>query len=241
MTDKSKITRIIQALIAKAKSTNSEEEAEAFMAKAMELLKKHQIDMGSLIDGDDPVVHDTGLEMAAGSHKWNRELFRVLGLLYGCESCYCEIAWDWIGSGRNRRYGATRIRQELVGRESAIVTTKLMYPWVAGQVRARAKEIARITGMSEQGQAKRVAAALISRIWRLIHEQRRANQASVARTAEHNALVPVDRIKEVSLKAWGETTTKTARSTVSDSLSRAAADGIGLHRQAGGAGQLRLK
>lgn len=237
MSDQSKIKAKIAALIAKAKSTEHEAEAEAFMAKAFQLLQDHQIDMGDLLDADDAVIRDASFTMAASSHKWNRELYRALGKLYGCDSCLFE----GYGPDKKGNYRKT-YRQELVGRESAIVTTQLMYPWICDQIRAHAKTIARSTGMSEQGQAKRVAAALISRIWRLYREQGANNQQAPATAVAKNALVALDRVKQVAAEVWGtDLTTHRSRASVSDGLSRAAANSIGLHRQTGGGSTLRLK
>ncbi len=61
MSDTTKIKSKIAALLAKARGTDNEHEAAAFMGKAQEMLEQHQIDMGDLIDGDDPVIHSRGL------------------------------------------------------------------------------------------------------------------------------------------------------------------------------------
>lgn len=236
MTDTSKIEKLIRSLIAKAKGTDNEAEAAAFMAKAHELLEKHQLDMGATLNADDPIEAFDGLDQAATSHKWNRELYRALGALYGCKSIRIGLNWRYDAKGV---WGPERYQQRLVGRASAIMTTQLMYPWVCEQVRERAKAISEVTGMSAQGQAKRVGAALISRIWAMVAEQRRAEEGPKTEAVK-NSLVTIDQVEAEYARLYPDATTSVARRTVSDGLSRQAANSIGLHQQAGHGKQLRL-
>lgn len=242
MTDTSKIEKLIRSLIAKAKGTDNEAEAAAFMAKAHELLEKHQLDMGATLNTDDPIEAFDGLDQAATSHKWNRELYRALGALYGCKSIrheyYAKEADGNIKYDRNGHPEA-RFQQRLVGRASAIMTTKLTYPWVCEQVRERAKAIAAVTGMSAQGQAKRVGAALISRIWAMVAEQRRAEEGPKTEAVK-NSLVTIDQVEAEYARLYPDSTKSVQRRSVSDGLSKQAANSIGLHQQAGHNKQLRL-
>lgn len=241
MTDTTRIEGIIRALIAKAKGTDNEAEAAAFMAKAHELLEKHQLDLGSTLNADDPVEAFNGLDQAASSHKWNRELYRALGALYGCKSIRHEY-WATNADGRIKWKDGkpeARYQQRLVGRASAIMTTQIMYPWVCEQVRLSAKEIAKRTGMSEQGQAKRVGAALVSRIWTMVLEAKQAEQGP-RNEAVKNALATVDLVAAEYARLYPETQKAVSRSSVSDSMSREAAGKIGLHQQAGHSSALRL-
>lgn len=242
MTDTTRIEGIIRALIAKANGTDNAAEADIFMAKAHELLEKHQLDLGTTLNADDPIEHFEGLDQAATSHKWNRELYRALGALYGCKhfrQCYyaknADGTWKYTSKGEPE----LRYKSILTGRASAIMTTKLMYPWVCEQVRLHAKEISKLTGMSEQGQAKRVGAALVNRIWQMVIEARK-NDAAPKTAGERNALATIDLV-EAAFNARHPNQTKIkARSTVSDNLSREAAGKIGLHQQAGHSSALRL-
>jgi hypothetical protein len=151
----SRIKRIITQLLAKARSTDNEAEAAAFLAKAMELLQQHQLDANDLAGEDDPIINHTGLKQAESGHAWRWKLYSAVGQLYGCKSIHVDVGYRKTAKGKMTPW----YEQRLVGRESAIITTDLMYPWIVDQVRKAAKDIAKITGMSEQGQAKRVAAA----------------------------------------------------------------------------------
>jgi hypothetical protein len=237
------IKRKIQALLAKANGTDNEHEAEAFMAKAMDLLAEHQLDLGELVGDDDPILHHVGLKQASSGHAWRWRLYSAVAQFYGCKSIHVDVGYMTNPDGSFVRNKAGKLiegyEQRLVGRESAIITTDLMYPWIASQVRAKAKEVAAITGMSEQGQAKRVAAALIQRIYRLIADAKRAEPQTAA---ARNALVILDQVtaKYEEMYPPSTTTTMTNSRSRSDSLSRAAAEGIGLYRQTGGKAQARI-
>lgn len=235
MRDTKKIEELIRALIAKAKGTDNEAEAAIFMAKAHDLLEKHQLDLGATLNADDPVEAFDGLDQAASSHKWNRELYRALGALYGCKS----IRHSYYATNPKTGFYGEHYQQRLVGRASAIMTTQIMYPWVCEQVRKEAAAISKRTGMSAQGQAKRVGAALIARIWQMVNEQRR-NEQGPKTEAVKNALATIDAVEAEYKRLYPHTETAVARSTVSDSLSKEAAGRIGLHQQAGHSSALRL-
>lgn len=235
-----RIKSIIQALLAKAKGTDNEHEAEAFLAKAMEMMQQYQLDAADLADADDPIINHMGLSRAKSGHAWRWKLYRAVGALYGCKGIYVDcFLKNEDGTYQVDKHGRLIEGYEyrLVGRESAIITTDLMYPWIVEQVRAHAKRLAPMTGMSEQGQAKRVAAALIARIWTLVNEQK---EKAPRTEAAKNALVIMDEVEAAFARHFPETTLMKARRTVSDRLSREAANSIGLHRQTGGKSQLKL-
>lgn len=226
-----RIKKIITALLAKARGTDNEAEAAAFLAKAMDMLQQHQLDVADLVDADDPILKHVGLEAAESGHAWRWKLYSTVAQLYGCKSIHVAKAV------KGKKGLVPGYEQVLVGRESAIITTDLMYPWIVSQVKAAGKRIASISGMSEQGQTKRVAAALISRIHRLVREQ----QETVPTTAAgKNALVVLNQVVAKYEELFPDAETMRARASVTDGLARAAAEGIGLHRQAGGKTQLRI-
>lgn len=245
-----KIKARIQALLAKANSTEHEAEAEAFLAKANELLREYQLDVADLVDSDDPVVHHVGVRGATSGHAWRWRLYSAVAQLYGCQTIHVDVGFrkadgsEWRGARDGK--GVPYYEQRLVGHESAVITTDLMYPWIVGQVRAKAREIvAKVKdehpdeAMSEQGQAKRVAAALIQRIQRLIAKDR-AEQVGAPNEAARNALVVVTNAVKAKFDELYPNTTDIKGRVKTDHLSRQAADSIGLHRQAGGRSQLLL-
>lgn len=228
-----KIKQRIMALLAKANGTDNEHEAEAFLAKAMELMQQYQLDVSDMVDADDPILHHTGLSQAESGHAWRWKLYSAVAQLYGCKSIHVDVGYRPGAKGKMTPW----YEQRLVGRESAIITTDLMYPWIVDQVRKAAKDIAKITGMSEQGQAKRVAAALITRIHKLIREQQAAEPTTAA---GRNALVVLNQVVAEYDELYPTAETMKSRPSVTDGLARKAAEGIGLHRQTGGKSQLRL-
>lgn len=237
-----KIKSIIMALLAKARGTDNEHEAEAFLAKAMDMMQQYQLDISDMVDVDDPIINHTGLRQAESGHAWRWKLYSAVGQLYGCKSIHVDVGYckkdgsEWRGwqDGKPTAF----YEQRLVGPESAIITTDLMYPWIVDQVRKAAKEIAKVSGMSEQGQAKRVAAALISRIHRLIREQQESTPTTAA---GKNALVVLNQVVAKYDEFYPNAETMKSRASVTDGLARKAAEGIGLHRQTGsGAATLRL-
>lgn len=228
-----KIKARIMALLAKAKGTDNEHEAEAFLAKAMELMQQYQLDVSDMVDTDDPILHHTGLSQAESGHAWRWKLYSAVAQLYGCKSIHVDVGYRPGKGGKMTPW----YEQRLVGRESAIITTDLMYPWIVEQVRKAAKDIAKVTGMSEQGQAKRVAAALISRIHKIIRDQQ-ATEPTTA--AGRNALVVLNQVVAKYDELYPNAETMKSRGSVTDGLARKAAEGIGLHRQTSGQSQLRL-
>ena len=227
-----KIKQRIMALLAKANGTDNEHEAEAFLAKAMDLMQQYQLDVADMVDADDPILKHVGITAAESGHAWRWKLYSAVAQLYGCKSIHVGKAVP----GKNGRL-VPGYEQVLVGRESAIIPTDLMYPWIVQQVKDAAKRIASISGMSEQGQAKRVAAALISRIHRLIREQQETEPTTAA---GKNALVVLNQVVAKYDELYPSAETMRSRGSTTDGLSRAAAESIGLHRQTGGRSTLKL-
>lgn len=237
--DKQKIAAKIQALIAKAQSTTHEAEAEAFMRKAQELLEQHQIDLGSLLDADDPVIIDThGFEQTESSPSWYKDLYIAVAALYGCKAV---IDFRMLKTSRGNERPGYGI--ELTGRESAIVTAQLMFPWIKGQCFEKGREVWREATIKHYGyavadannekkQARRVGNALVQRIWRLVRE----NEARTPVTeAGKNALVTLDRVLQVYNEHYTDLAEARKRGPVAtNAAARAAANSIGLHRQTGG-------
>lgn len=233
MSDQSKIKAKIAALIAKANGTDNEHEREAFMAKAQALLEEHQLSMGDMIDGDDPVIHSEGMDsQGKWIPSWHRHIYRALGNLYGCESVHVVS-----GMVKDGRYKETW-RQELVGRESAIVTTEMMFPWIKGEIMRLGREIAKETGNTPAREQRSVANALETRIWKLVRANKPKEDDS--RLSAKNALVTIDRVKQVVAEHYGDLSDGRRSGRTSGAAAREAAAGIGLHRQAGSAGTLKL-
>jgi hypothetical protein len=271
-----KIKGIIQALLAHAKGTQNEVEAASYLSKAMELMEKHQLELSDMVDAADPILHHVGLSYAESGHAWRWKLYDKVARLYGCKSIHVDVtgqhfraevkAWqeghnEAAKKGGNAAWDYERTtplpkrkawyEQRLVGRQSSIVTTDLMYPYIADQVKKAGKAHAALTGMSEQGATKRVAAALISRILDMLVARDMEDRSAARERArvglslddKHRAkaLAIMDQVVAKYERLYPKTVMTGGRGNVSDSLAQKQAAGIGLHRQTSGAGQLQIK
>lgn len=212
----------IAKLLAKAEGTNNAAEADAFLAKAMELLEKYQIDIHEIRSRtgreSDPYGHEKGTANLYTSAVWYRGVAVALARYYGCEFIYNKKNMNIIYT--------------LVGRQSSRTTTELMLPFVLSQVTIVARkymkeQLAVGHKIHERAATAHIGAALEQRIWKLILANREHR-----RDLESRALVPVDPEKEYIAKTWGRlgTGTSTYRNTTSDA--RRHAEDISLNVQA---------
>ena len=220
-----KIKSKIAALLAKAQGTDNEHEAELFLSKVHEMLEQHQLDLGDIVDADDPVKHHPGLDGTKWVASWQRSLYRNLGMFYGCRSVQVMLAKGY--------------RQELVGRESAIITTEAMYPWIKGECNRLGRALAKESGRTPAYEARRVGNALVSRLAALINANKPKTETAKTQVAR-NALVTTDRGQQVMAQVYGDLDKGRRTRSRTNAAAREAAAGIGLHRQAGGAHRERL-
>lgn len=227
MSDQSKIKAKIAALLAKANGTDNEHEADTFLAKAMEMLDQHQLSMADLDDQEDPVKWYAGLDCTKWTASWQVDLYSAIARLYGCRSV------------KNHQWKGFKL--ELVGRESATVTTELMFPWIKEQVNEKGRELFKAGGAPNAANGARlVGNALVRRIWTLIREQEQAVGGPKTEAFAKNALVSQDRVLQVMEEHYGKLDKGRATRTKSSGAAKALAGGIGLHRQAGGSSTLKI-
>lgn len=210
-----KIAERIKKLLNHAQGTDNPQEAETFLAKAMALMEEHQISNLDLMDQVDAIQEKTVLDSATTSHAWHRRLWCVLGKYYGCDHIMFR--------------GAQRIETRLVGRESAIATTEVMYPFIRKQITEQGRALSKVNGMSVGGATKRVAAALIHRIAMLTAQDKKEPSTPAGR----NALVTMDAV-DAFMKEQHPNVKVTQSRSVTDVLAKKAADGISLARQTTG-------
>lgn len=228
MSDQSKIKSKIAALLAKARGTDNEHEAETFLAKAMQMLEEHQLTLGDVDGADDPIGWNAGLDCTKWTASWQADIYSALARLYGCRVVKVH---KWKG-----------YFLELIGRESAVVTTDLMFQWIKEQVNAKGRELFKAGGAPNAANGARlVGNALVRRIWTLVREQEKAEGGPKTAAIAKNALVTQDRVLAVMEEHYGKLGKGRATKTSTSASARELAGGIGLHRQAGGSSALRLK
>lgn len=228
MSDQSKIKTKIAALLAKARGTDNEHEAETFLAKAMQMLEEHQLTLGDVDGADDPIGWNAGLDCTKWTASWQADIYSALARLYGCRVVKVH---KWKG-----------YFLELIGRESAVVTTDLMFPWIKEQVNAKGRELFKAGGAPDAAKGARlVGNALTRRIWTLIRENEAKQDAPKTDAIGKNQLVTRDQVLAKMEEHYGDLKKGRATRTQTSSSARELAGGIGLHRQAGGSSQLRLK
>lgn len=227
-TNYDKIKTRISALLAKAKGTDNEHEAAAFIAKAEELLEQYQIDLSELEANDDKVRHHSGLD-ADGKWvaSWHRHVYRQLAMYYGCESIKVATPKGY--------------RQEIVGRESAIVTTDLMFVFIKGECNRLGRQLVRDGGApNDANGARLVGNALAIRIAALLAERRARDELAPSTAAAKNALVVKDQVVALYEQLFPEVTMAKGTSFKSTKSAKELAGTIGLNRQAGHVQTLKL-
>jgi len=210
------IVEKIKKIVAKAESTTSPEEAQAFMEKAQQLMMEHGftlLDLGKL-DDEDPVGVDKGARrMTNGA--WEQAVLSMLGPYYGCRVI--------IEGGK---------MLGVAGRESARVTFLLMAPFVVAQVRAAARRAYKAGEFTSAGRARTaIGNALALRIRDLVRAEREKTTGTGLRGM--NALVPVDSVQAAMEEAYGKLGKGRARSLRTSAAGKRAAQGISLRKQTG--------
>lgn len=216
------IVEKIKALLAKAASTDSQAEAEAFLAKAHELMEKHQLGAEDL-ERDDPIDQSVGAKANGGaSPDWDFQLMFAVARYFGCKG----IQW-WSQTNTEGEFlKAGQYTMRIVGRESARVTAIEMHKYLVATVRRLGREHAAEMGVKPDKAARRIGRALQIRISQLCPPPPAAETE-----AGKNALVTIDRTlakynelfpNAGTIKSNGVKTTKTAKQI---------AGGIGLNLQ----------
>lgn len=231
----------VRKIIAKAESTSSPNEAEAFMAKAQAMLEAHGmslLEVGRLGEDEIGCTDDAGRYTKMETSF--RDLAFVLAEYYGCEGVirqkrvYCE---------KKKQY-VTRFSVDVYGRESARVTFTLMWPYVKRAVLDSAfalyNEDRKEHGKPVHSRSvymRQVATALEYRVRKLVREMRVERAAKGVASTGVNALVPVDLIQQLL-----PDNLRTARSTKKTTTERAhaAAQDIGIDRQVNTSNARRL-
>ena len=231
MTDLKMIERI-KALLAKAASTEHPAEAEAFFAKAYELMRAHQIDSGDL-DRTDPVFHEhVARRKGRAAPDWDFRLMFSVAEYFGCE---CIQVPDY-GTSSRGRYEWIGHYMDLIGRESARVTAIEMHKYLVATVRKLGREKAKANPVKNADWwARKIGVALHARIQQLAPKPEKAKTE-----AGRNALVTVDQVTAMVKKLHPDAEPIKGQTWTTESAI-GIAEGIGLNVQVNKGGTLALR
>lgn len=223
----------IKALLAKAQSTDNEAEAEAFFAKAYELMEKHQISTLDL-ESEDPMGEEaTYRKNGQAAPDWDFRLLSAVAAYYGCKAIQCET---WGNHPKTGIYTWLGHQMTIVGRLSARVTTIEMHKYLVGAVRKLGKQRAADMGVNADTAARRIGVALRSRV----HSLAPKPEVAPSTNAGKNALMTLD-----ALTLWIEKNYPDLKPikgvSKTNNMARDIANGIGLHQQAGASNVLKIK
>lgn len=228
------IRDIIYRMLEKARASDNEFEAESFLDKANELMERYQISSAEVSPESDPVVKHDGVVFSAKSHDWFWNLYHAVGLYYGCDS---------VRESFYRDGGRLHYKMVLIGRESAIATTELMYEYLKLEVNRAGKRITEqlkakgYRTLSPMARSRRVATSLIARIHRLIPPKQEARTG----VAQEHALVTLDAVQALKAELYpNRLPAKKGRMRTTDQMSEDAAMAMNLNLQTKGA-RSRLK
>jgi hypothetical protein len=183
----SNITDTIKALLANAASITDPELAERYLAKAHELMEKHQLDASDL-ETDDPIDQTAGATANGGaSPDWDFQLMFAVAKYFGCEAIQKWTSHKVDGTFAN----AGQYRMNVIGRESARITAIEMHKYLVKTVKRLGRENATV-GVKADTMARRIGRALSSRIYTMIPDA-----PTPATEAGKNALITLN---AVSLK-----------------------------------------
>lgn len=214
----------IRKLIAKAESTTSSEEADAFMQKVRQLMERHGVSLVGLSThlSDDPVaIGDPDIGYWK-SDSWMRALAAAVGRYYGVRVYF---------------YPVSHIRHEVVinGRESCRATYTLMMPYLVRAVKRIAHQATEQGLYASKSRARRdVGNALSQRLNYLAAEARQRAEAAGPRTQTGlNALVPADVLDVVEQDFFGRKPPARGGKNMVSPVGRVLAEEISLAEQVG--------
>lgn len=217
----------IKALLAKAASTDNAAEAEAFAAKAAELMDKYQVDIDQLGEAGDAIGEDEGYRTKERKAVWQNYVASATARYYGCDTV---LSTRWDGT-------ATKF----IGRESARMTAVEMLPYFLQTINRLAREMvaadkARGIKSHQRATANRIGLEFANRLAELTPDR-----PAAATAAGGNALILLDQQRAWLAEHYPNLKKAKGRSFSTAQRYRDAANSIGLARQtAAGRSALRL-
>lgn len=192
----------LKAMLAKANSTTSSEEADSIMQKVRVMMERHGVSLLSINThlSDDPVgITHPGIHFWHADN-WARGLYAAIGRYFGCRVYFIKTS--------------NRTEVLINGRESCRATFTLMAPYLFKSVRRMAEHSYKRGLYPHLSAARRdIANALALRLHTLWKEAE--GRVLGPRTAQgFNALVPVEVLDIVEEEAFGKVPKRGGRKTV---------------------------
>lgn len=217
----------IKKILEKAASTPSEAEASMLLAKAQELMEKHQIEVAELADADDPIGTTCGAPYGSGPSSYKPKVAASVAAYYGCMVV--------------RSVRGPKTILEVSGPQSARVTAELMTDYVWGTIN---KEAARLEkeGYGKRGTlVRQLTNAFVVRIAELLRQEK-AKPTAATGVGKQALVVLKDQLAAYMRERYadGLRPAKAGRVKVGGEAVQRAAAGISLSRQTTGASHLRL-
>lgn len=238
MTILDNIKHKISALLAKAQGTDNEHEAEIFLQKAYELLDQHQIQIWELRNEEDPMGEDFAFDISTAAPVWKNKLLLAVARYYGATTVRTWKAPKLVKDGGRYVYRRTDYSVNVVGRESARITTLLMYPFIVKQTRELAKDLSSkgVWPYQVDKLQLRICNALCDRIHLLVQDRDNKKDGSSSR-----ALVVVDELEKFLEKTIPNLGTVRSGRRITSTAAREAAQKVSLHRQTSAEHQLKIE
>ena len=210
----------ILALLAKAKSTEHQGEADAFFAKVAELLEKHQLDLFDLHE-EDPIGCTHGVNAQPGPPSYKSNVQCSLARYYGAKPVIHGIGGD-------------KWNVRIFGPESTRITTEIITDFVSEQVNDASSKL---TQYPRAVAVRHIAKALCLRISQELHRQK----TEAPRPGTSFSLTVVDATDALIASVYPELTKMRTKEKKYSHSAIGLAKGISLNRQVGGGGStLRL-
>lgn len=213
-----KIKDKIMKLLAKANGTANPEEAAAFMAGVQNLLTKHQLDMGDVVQKD-PMERTILFVAPVAYRPWHLAIPNIIARYYGCVTVSVM------------RPNATMV--VAVGRESTRVVAEMMTPFVVEQLRKAAAAYRKETFFSTRKSMDDVCEAFEIRLLKLIAERDAQKAGEGDHASDGRALVLIDEATAAMEEMFPDLKDGKARTLKHNPLAAAHADKVSLDMQVG--------
>jgi hypothetical protein len=222
------IARKLAAMVAKAESTTSTEEADSIMQMVRHMLNRHGLSLLSISTAamDDPVAVEKDLHSFWQAEGWMGNLTGAAARFFGCRIVFSRSGnKTWV---------------TIAGRESCRAAYQAMMPYLRHQVKRNARIEFQAGRYASQSQAERaIANALTYRLQQLWAENERKTR-SPGEARGLMALVPVDTIQAALEAEFGQLRARRASKRRTDRNAINVAAGISLADQVGASERKQL-